>query len=88
MLLLRNFVKKKLLWTGESTPKLVLNCKIIEYDKGNAFKRWLYPSWGITLLNIQCELKDRNKVVGSARARHTVSAGGLYTIGAWKFIFS
>ena len=80
--------KEAMLWDGGSDTKLVLNSKIVEYAKGDAFKRWLLPGWGSTVLTIQCDLKDGNKVVGSAEARRTVSIGGGYTIGAWKTIFA
>lgn len=38
--------EKKLLWAGNEGSKLVLTTKIVEYNKGNAFKRWLLPGWG------------------------------------------
>ena len=79
--------EETLLWNGGNNTKLVLNSKIIEYAKGDAFKRWLLPGWGSTVLNIQCELKDGNIVVGSVEARRTVSIGGGYSVGAWRTIF-
>ena len=80
--------KEAMLWDGGNNPKLVLNSKIVEYVKGNAFKRWLLPGWGSTVLIIQCDLRDGNKVVGSVEAKRTISIGGAYTINAWKTIFS
>jgi hypothetical protein len=80
--------KEAMLWDGISNPKLVLNSKIVEYDKGNAFKRWLLPGWGTTVLTIQCDLKGGDKIVGSVEARRTISIGGGYTIGAWETIFA
>jgi hypothetical protein len=80
--------KEAMLWDGSSGTKLVLNSKIIEYAKGNAFKRWLLPGWGTTVLTIQCDLEDGEQVVGSAEARRTISFGGGYTIGAWQTIFN
>jgi len=80
--------KEEMLWDGGSNTKLVLNSKIVEYAKGDAFKRWLLPGWGSTVLTIQCDLKDGDNVVGSVNARRTVSIGGGYTIGAWKTIFA
>lgn len=80
--------KEAMLWDGGSNTKLVLNSKIVEYAKGDAFKRWLLPGWGSTVLTIQCDLKEGDKVVGSVEARRTVSIGGGYTIGAWKTIFA
>ena len=79
--------KEAMLWIGGTDSKLVLNAKIIEYSKGSWFKRWLLPGWGSTVLGIQCDLKDGDKVVGSAEARRTISFGGLVTIDAWRTIF-
>jgi len=69
--------------------KLAMPCKIIEYEPGDAFKRWLWPGYGSTVLNVKCDLKDfkTDKLVGHADARHTVDAGGAYTVGAFKNIF-
>lgn len=67
---------EKLICTGSEGHKLVLSSKIINYKKGDAFKRWLMPGWGGTELSIQCDLKDGDKIVGSAEARRTVVAGG------------
>lgn len=79
--------KEILLATGGDSPKLVILSKIVEYNKGNAFKRWLLPGWGSTVLTIQCDLKEGDNIVGTAEARRTVSIGGGYSIGAWKTIF-
>ena len=79
--------KENLLAMGGDSQKLVIQSKVIEYDKGNAFKRWLMPGWGSTVLTIQCDLKDGDKIVGTADARRTISIGGAYSIGAWKTVF-
>jgi hypothetical protein len=70
--------------------KLSLPCRITEYEPGDAFKRWLWPTYGSTVLNVNCELREAGKdnAVGTVEARHTVDAGGAYTIGAWKYIFT
>lgn len=72
-----------LLWAGGPDRKLVLITKIVEYEPGDAFKRWLLPGWGSTVVGVECELRDANDLVGTVRARRTVSFGGGYTIGAW-----
>jgi hypothetical protein len=71
------------------TQPLALNVRIVEYDRGNAFKRWLLPGWGATVLSVECDLTRRSdgRKVGTVQARRTVSAGGGDTIGAWKGIF-
>ena len=80
--------EKELLWTGTGGTKLLLESNIIEYKKGDAFKRWLMPGWGSTILIVRCDLVDEdNRIVGSVDAKRTVDAGGGYTIGAWKTVF-
>ncbi len=73
---------------GTSGPKLALRTKIVEYEKGDAFKRWLLPGWGATVLSVHSDVMDGGRLVGTIAARRTVSAGGGYTIGAWKTIFN
>lgn len=82
--------KQNLLWTqGLQGDHLIIATKIVEYDEGNAFKRWTLPGWGSTVITLHCELKESGsgKLVGSVEAHRTVSFGGAYTIGAWKTIF-
>ena len=67
---------------------LAVSTKVVEYAKGNAFKRWLLPGWGTTVLSVQCDIRDGSRLVGSAQARRTVSFGGGYTIGAWRTVFA
>ena len=85
--LAKKLESEKLLWTGNESPKLLLESKIIEYKKGDAFKRWLLPGWGSTVLIIQADLRKNGQIVGSVKAKRTVSFGGLYTVGAWKTVF-
>ena len=80
--------QEDLLWSVDPSPKLVLLSKIVEYEPGDAFKRWLLPGWGTTVVSIECELRDANQLVGTVRARRTVSFGGAYTIGAWRSVFA
>jgi len=76
-----------LLLVGTEGRKLVISSKIVEYEKGDAFKRWLLPGWGATVLSVQSDIIDGDRLVGAVEARRTVSAGGGYTVGAWKTIF-
>ncbi len=78
---------EKLLWEGAEGSKLTTNCKVLEYKKGDAFKRWLMPGWGSTILTIKCDMMDSDNVVGIINAKRTVDAGGAYTIGAWQQVF-
>ena len=82
---------ENLLWTqGQQGDHLIIATKIVEYDEGNAMKRWVLPGWGSTVITLHCELKESGseKLVGSVEAHRTVSFGGAYTIGAWKTIFA
>jgi hypothetical protein len=80
-----------LLWTeGLNNEHLIISCKIVGYEKGNALKRWLVPGWGSTALSVQCDLNKNtsSQIVGSVNALHSVSAGGLYSANAWKTVFT
>jgi len=81
---------ENLLWVDQEaeTNRLVLLSKIVEYAEGDAFKRWLLPGWGATILTVHGELRNGDQLVGTAKARRNVYAGGAYTIGAWKTVFS
>jgi hypothetical protein len=85
--LTKRLQEEHLLAVLSDSRKLVIESKIVEYEKGNAFKRWLSPGWGSTVLAIRCDLKEGDVIVGTAAARRTVDAGGGYTIGAWKTVF-
>lgn len=90
--MLKKSLNKKLevdgiLWVNNENSKLQLNIDIMEYSEGNAFKRWLIPGWGATVLTIEAILKDSEQVVGKANATRNIAAGGGYTIGAWKTVF-
>jgi hypothetical protein len=73
----------------EGAPDVVtMNVNIVEYRKGDAFKRWLWPGYGSTVLVVEATLLDaEGNVDASARAHRSVDAGGGYTIGAWEKIF-
>lgn len=79
--------KENLLWSG-SGPKITIDADIIEYEPGSAFKRWLLPGWGSTVLTVRAALRDGERIVGTAESRRTISIGGGYSIGAWRTIFS
>jgi hypothetical protein len=86
--LVKKLGEEHLLYASNAGQKVSTNCKILTYEKGNAFKRWLMPGWGATSLSIQCDLFDSNKVVGSLNAMKSVTAGGAYTVGAWEKVFA
>jgi hypothetical protein len=74
---------------GSVSSQFLIESKLVEYEPGNAFKRWLLPGWGSTVLSVHCELKEipSGKMMGYVDARRTVSIGGGYSIGAWRTIF-
>jgi hypothetical protein len=78
---------ENLLWSSGMQNKLVLDSKILDYEEGDAFKRWLLPGWGATVLTIQSDLRQDGQLVGTVDAKRTVSVGGGYTIGAWRTVF-
>lgn len=80
--------EKDLLWRGGSAPELRISAEIVQYEKGNAFKRWLMPGWGSTVLVVRGTLLgDGARPVGRVDAKRTVDAGGAYTVNAWMTIF-
>jgi uncharacterized protein YceK len=75
--------------TREAGEQLIFTANIIEYKEGNAFKRWLVPGWGATLLTIRGEVKYSNGVqVADIDATREIASGGGFTIGAWEYIFN
>jgi hypothetical protein len=82
---------KKLLWDGSQNKKYyAISMRIIEYDMGNAFKRWLLPTYGSTVLSVHTDIVDleKNEIVTYMEHKQTIAAGGAYSIGAWKYIFN
>jgi hypothetical protein len=66
----------------------VLVPEIKEYRPGSAFKRWLWPGYGSTILSVESVLQDGGDKVGEISTRRTIDAGGAYTAGAYQTIFS
>ena len=78
---------KNLFWTQDKKSKLILAIRIIEYEKGSAFQRWLLPGWGSTILEVEGSFLEGIEEVATCKALRTVDIGGGYTIGAWKSVF-
>jgi hypothetical protein len=93
--LLRTALEKQLerraiLWSaGGSGERVVLDCEILDYEPGNAFKRWLIPGYGATVLAVRGRLTNARDGSAAGAFEHSrgVYAGGAYTIGAWRRIF-
>jgi hypothetical protein len=79
-----------------STPEIalrddapwVLSCEVAQFIEGSAFKRWLMPGWGSTVGQVAIMISNAidQSVVVIIRGNSTVSAGGLYTVGAEDYI--
>lgn len=69
--------------------RFVLSTQVLDYEMGNAFKRWLLPGYGSTILAVRGELADAKTGASAGTLEHKrgVYFGGAYTIGAWKTIF-
>jgi hypothetical protein len=81
---------RELLWSDADGPdEIVVSTEVLDYEPGNAAKRWVMPGWGTTVLAVRCGLQEREggAQLGIVEARRTISFGGLFTMGAFKTIF-
>jgi hypothetical protein len=80
--------ERKLLNLASTPAAVVLKTKLIEYEPGNAFGRWLLPGMGTTICTVDAELLDKQTgaLIGRLNSRQTVSFGGAYSIGADTYI--
>ena len=86
--MVNELTKEDLLGKAGDAGVVSMNVNIIEYRKGDAFKRWLWPGYGSTVLVVEATLLDNEgNVDATAKANRSVDAGGGYTVGAWKKIF-
>lgn len=84
-----NLLKERKLLNMVAQPAaVVLKTKLIEYEPGNAFGRWLLPGLGTTVCTVDAELleKQTGALIGRMQSRQTVSIGGAYSIGADTYI--
>lgn len=67
---------------------LALTCDIERFEEGSALKRWVLPGWGATSGQVAVSVWEQpgDRVLATFRAQSSVSAGGLYTIGADQYI--
>lgn len=80
--------ERNLLNVAPAPAAQVLKSKLIEYEPGNAFKRWLLPGYGSSVCAVHAELFDKatTALIGRIESRQTVSVGGGYSIGADTYI--
>lgn len=86
----RALSEEELIWTGGPAEKRVrLDLEVVDYQPGNAFKRWLLPGYGSTVLQVSGQLTDvqTKDVAGNLHHKLRVPTGGAYSIGAWRTIF-
>ena len=80
--------ERKLLNVSPQPAPIILKSKLIEYEPGSAFSRWLLPGLGTTICTVDAELLDKptGALIGRLHSRQTVSFGGAYSIGAENYI--
>jgi len=77
-------------WQGDpAADRFLLEIVVDDYEPGNAFKRWLLPGFGSTIVRVTGTLTDMStgSVAGELDHERAVHAGGGFTIGAWQTIF-
>lgn len=82
--------EREIAWQGEEgVDRFILNVQIDDYEPGNAFKRWLMPGYGSTVMHVSGGLVDvaTGETAGELDYERGVHWGGAYTIGAWEKIF-
>jgi hypothetical protein len=69
--------------------RFVLSAQVLDYEMGDAFKRWLLPGYGSTILAVRGELTEAKTGASAGTIEHKrgIYIGGVFTIGAWKTIF-
>lgn len=67
---------------------LIVKSSIVSYNPGSAFKRWLMPGAGKTQATVRTSLIDKKSgiIIGEMVNSEAVSSGGLYSVGANKWI--
>jgi hypothetical protein len=73
---------------GGTDDALIIRCSITSYEPGSAFARWLAPGAGKTQATVLTSMVDKRtgSAVGEMLSADAVGAGGLYTIGADRWI--
>ena len=74
--------------SGGTEKVLIIKSSITAYEPGSAFKRWLAPGAGKTQATVMTSLVDKRtgEVVGEMLSADAVGSGGLYSIGADRWL--
>jgi len=65
-----------------------VNVNILAYAPGSAFARWLMPGAGATILSVEALILDKQGTqAAKIPVERHISAGGGFTVGAYKYIF-
>jgi hypothetical protein len=85
----RSLQEEGLTWKPGDANHFVLSLAIRDYRPGDAFKRWLAPGWGSTVLSVDGSLRDAatGELAATIQHRRSIHWGGAYTIGAWRNVF-
>ena len=69
---------------------VIATCDIEMFEEGNAFERWIEPGTYPTLAQVAVTLWEQpgDRELVSVRGKASVRSGGLYTIGADRYILS
>lgn len=85
---LREKVSESGLFEVRPDGELMLTCDVERFAEGSALKRWLWPGWGATKAKITVMVWEQTSqtVLANLSTVATVESGGLYTIGADRYI--
>jgi Domain of unknown function (DUF4410) len=74
--------------TTASADAVIVQSSFVSYAPGSAFQRWLMPGLGPTEATVKTVLTEKStgSVLGGMLTRQEVTHGGLYSIGAYKYI--
>lgn len=88
--LVNSLAEHNIEWQGDpAADRFLLDIVVDDYEPGNAFKRWLLPGFGSTIVHVSGKLTDMStgQIAGELDHERAIHAGGAYTIGAWQTVF-
>ncbi len=67
---------------------IIIENRLLNYKAGSAFNRWLMPGAGATQVTVKTIMTDKTTGahIGDIITNKSISAGGLFTVGAEKSI--